>query len=191
MANPRLCSIPNCGKPTLARGWCSRHYLKWYRRGDPSGVGTEHGVPHKFLNEVVIPSRQESCLPWPYAKHSSGYGAIYIDGSLKTVPRLVCEAIHGQPSHPKLEAAHSCGNGHLGCCNPNHLSWKTRSSNQDDRIAHGTSNRGERCGSAKLTRDQVVAIRTSLSAPKDLAAEFGVSDGTISDIRRRKSWSWL
>lgn len=27
------CTI--CGDPSIARGWCSRHYYKWYHHGDP------------------------------------------------------------------------------------------------------------------------------------------------------------
>lgn len=31
----RSCKIKPCSKPKLARGWCSQHYYKWLRRGDP------------------------------------------------------------------------------------------------------------------------------------------------------------
>ena len=24
-----------CGRPVYARGWCTRHYLRWWRNGDP------------------------------------------------------------------------------------------------------------------------------------------------------------
>lgn len=30
------CSITNCIKPVLARGWCSKHYQRWLNRGDPN-----------------------------------------------------------------------------------------------------------------------------------------------------------
>ncbi len=29
------CSILDCPKPVLARGWCNRHYANWRRCGDP------------------------------------------------------------------------------------------------------------------------------------------------------------
>ncbi|SOC45767.1 hypothetical protein SAMN05892877_117156 [Rhizobium subbaraonis] len=35
MANPRLCSISNCGKPAVGRGWCSLHWQRWQKHGDP------------------------------------------------------------------------------------------------------------------------------------------------------------
>src|SRR5271170_2994543 len=32
------CSIEDCSKPVLARGWCSMHYKRWEKHGDPSTV---------------------------------------------------------------------------------------------------------------------------------------------------------
>lgn len=29
------CSIPECGQPPRARGWCSTHYQRWRQHGDP------------------------------------------------------------------------------------------------------------------------------------------------------------
>ena len=33
MATSRLCSIPDCGKPVWARGWCGMHYQRWKASG--------------------------------------------------------------------------------------------------------------------------------------------------------------
>jgi len=30
-----FCSIPECEGKVLARGWCNKHYRRWYRHGDP------------------------------------------------------------------------------------------------------------------------------------------------------------
>jgi hypothetical protein len=30
-----ICSIKGCGEPVKARGWCSCHYRRWYKHGDP------------------------------------------------------------------------------------------------------------------------------------------------------------
>ena len=32
------CSIEDCEAPTLARGWCRKHYKRWYKHGDPLHV---------------------------------------------------------------------------------------------------------------------------------------------------------
>lgn len=35
MANSPICSVPGCGKQHLARGWCTQHYQRWRKYGDP------------------------------------------------------------------------------------------------------------------------------------------------------------
>jgi hypothetical protein len=33
----KTCSIPGCGNPVHARGWCMQHYQRWRRYADPVG----------------------------------------------------------------------------------------------------------------------------------------------------------
>ncbi len=35
MATKRLCSMPDCGKPVYGHGYCSKHYARVVRHGDP------------------------------------------------------------------------------------------------------------------------------------------------------------
>ncbi len=35
MPGNATCSMDDCQKETLARGWCATHYSRWYRSGDP------------------------------------------------------------------------------------------------------------------------------------------------------------
>ena len=30
-----MCQIDGCVKKVLGRGWCSMHYSRWYRNGNP------------------------------------------------------------------------------------------------------------------------------------------------------------
>jgi hypothetical protein len=32
------CSIPACGDKTFGKGWCAKHYQRWYKQGDPLKV---------------------------------------------------------------------------------------------------------------------------------------------------------
>lgn len=41
MQATRKCSIDGCEKPFLARGWCSAHWTRWQRTGDPLGSKRE------------------------------------------------------------------------------------------------------------------------------------------------------
>jgi hypothetical protein len=40
-----ICSIETCGRLAVARGWCRRHWERWYKHGDPtvSLSDREHG----------------------------------------------------------------------------------------------------------------------------------------------------
>ena len=51
--------------------------------------------------------------------------------------------------------------------------------------------KGEKNGAAKLTADQVLAIRRSSETYAVLAKAFGVTQATICDIRKRRSWAHL
>lgn len=34
-----ICSVEDCDRPSVTRGWCQRHYLRWTRHGDPLAGG--------------------------------------------------------------------------------------------------------------------------------------------------------
>jgi hypothetical protein len=105
---------------------------------------------------------------------------------------LVAEAFLG----PRPKGMDVC---HIDGSRDNHridnLRYGTRSENQMDRVEHGTSNRGERCGNSKLTEAQVLEIcskRDNLGATyKALADEYGVSVGAVTYIILGINWSWL
>lgn len=194
MDNSSTCSIPNCDRPTRARGWCNAHWIRWSRYGDPLKGLRHRDDSIRYLHGVVLPHKEtERCLLWPHGKTSDGYGRIGINGKRVAAHRLVCSMVHGGSPSPKHEAAHSCGNGHLGCVNPQHLSWKTRSENFADKLVHDTHNRGERNGFSKITESQArqaLMLKGTASRPK-IAKLTGVSISNVAHIHRGESWSWL
>lgn len=134
--------------------------------------------------------KSDDCLVWPLFRDPlRGYGVVGVNGQLFKAHRLMCEIAHGPASSPDHEVAHSCGRGHEGCVNPKHLSWKTRSENQRDRLRHGTSGTGLRGKSRyKLSPTQVDEIRKQLETRTGtaIADDFGVSRSTISQIKSGK-----
>lgn len=194
MATISICSIPECGKLHVSKGFCGKHYQRFKKYGDAQVTAvTPKGEAVMFFHQVVVPFIGTECLIWPYSRNADGYSNVYHDGKVVGGHRLICEMIHGSPPTPKHEASHACGRGHDGCVNPHHLSWKTRKENQADRIEHGTSNRGERSHRAKLTRDNVLSIRSlqGVISNPEITERFGVSSKTISKIHCRTIWAWL
>lgn len=189
MANLRVCSVPNCGKKHKALGFCANHFYRLKRHGDPLSGKTPDGEPLRFVHEVASNYQGGDCLHWPFCKDEKGYGLLKVNGKMMPASRYVCTLAHGEPP-PKHDAAHSCGKGHLGCVNPNHLSWKTRAANMADKIAHGTRQCGERGTGAKLTEHSVRKIlhmkgKTTL---REIALVFGVSKSTICAIHKGLTW---
>lgn len=124
----------------------------------------------------------EYCLIWPFGRDgTSGRGSLQINGRSQYAHRVMCTLAHGEPPTPEHEAAHSCGNGHLACINPNHLSWKTVSENHLDMSQHG----GRRSYPGKVLNDEQVAEIRALQGKelqKVVAERYGVSAPTISHI---------
>ncbi len=189
---PRICSIDGCGKPRFARDWCGVHYDRWLRHGDPLGKAAPR-PPRKFFEEVVLPYDGDDCLIWPFTRNNNGYGSISVAGRHKLVTRHVCEQVNGPAPTPRHEAAHSCGRGHEGCVTKRHLSWKTRTENMADRVAHGTNVQGERQGNAKLSEadvKEIMRLKGTVSQ-RELGQRFAVTQSAISDIHTGKHWRFL
>lgn len=134
------------------------------------------------------------CVVWPFARNAAGYGILYRDGQCRLAHRYICEKFHGAPPTPEHDAAHSCGRGFDACIAPWHLEWKTRAENLEDRVLHGTSNRGERCGTSILTEPEAREIKRRLKMGernKDIADDFDIDPSLVSHIRHERAWAWL
>lgn len=188
-----VCKIGGCERSAKHNGLCGPHFFRAWRHGSPTEGGTFRGEPLRFLIEVAVPYEGDDCLAWPFAKTGRGYGHINLKGKKVKAHRYVCTIVKGAPPSAKHVAAHECGNGHLGCVNPKHLTWKTASENVADRAVHGTSCRGERHFSAKLTEEQVRQIISlkGVETAGRTGKRFGVDASTVSKIHRGEIWGWL
>jgi hypothetical protein len=99
--------------------------------------------------------------------------------------KLVLEAFIGKRPQG-MEGCHNDGNAlnnHL-----TNLRWDTPKNNHADKVKHGTTNRGERCGTAKLTIDQVREIRKDDRLQRIIAKEYGIAESMISRIKNGVRW---
>lgn len=129
----------------------------------------------------------KECLIWPFGRDSDGYGITGIKGRTYNAHRVMCILANGEPPTEKHQASHSCGNGHLACVNPRHLSWKTGAENQLDRATHGTRSSGCR---SKLTQEIVDSIRAfgDKLSHREIALRFGVARSNVTKIINGKTW---
>lgn len=192
------CSISNCNRPADVLEMCKAHYQRVRKFGDarasvPVRDRAKIGEPLAFLKRTFSMHTDE-CILWPYSRSGDGRAMIWVENRLVMAYRIACAHAHGPAPENKQLAAHSCGNGHLGCINHRHLRWANSRDNQMDRVDHDSHNRGERHGMARLSEADVISIRRKAAEGKihrQLAEEYGVSQTHISCIVRRERWSWL
>jgi hypothetical protein len=188
------CSIADCNGNAHwtaygGRGWCPSHFERWRKHGDPLGGGVSRGAPARWLHAHVTFDGRE-CLIWPFSRNSQGRGTLKVNGRTDYAHREMCKRAHGEPPTPTHEAAHSCGKGHEGCVNPNHLRWATTKQNKQDSVSHGTWARGESCGSSKLAEADVAQIRRlrGLLKQREIAEMFGISPQNVGNIQQCRTW---
>jgi plasmid maintenance system antidote protein VapI len=144
----------------------------------------------RWLENALL-CQSDDCIIWPFYKLKGGYGSTtkLQDGKTYLAHRWICERIHGPPPTSKHEAAHSCGNGHLACANPKHVSWKTASQNRLDKRNHGTQSL---VGGRKMTPVLIRKIRELAGklTQREIAVKFGITQSNVSTIVSRKTWNW-
>ena len=147
-----------------------------------------NGAGYHFL-VGLIGHQGDECVTWPLFRDKCGRGRVGHDGHHYWAHRLMCQIAHGDPPTPKHTAAHNCGKGHEGCVNPKHLEWKTQAENLADCAIHGTQPTHSYGNKGRLTRVQAQEIRDArgIKTQRELASEYGVSEGAINDIWRGRS----
>lgn len=130
--------------------------------------------------------------PWADARGYLRVSIYRTDGTERLcqpfVHGIVCETFHG-PRPDGHQVAHE--DGIRTNCAADNLSWKTSVENQADKLRHGTQPQGERVYCAKLTEQDVHAIRAASAAGValvELTARYPVKLSTISRVVLRKTW---
>jgi len=114
------------------------HYTRLQRHGDPLFTKTApEGAGLEVLHSL-IGHEGDTCVTWPYSRNPQGYGQTFYCGEVMGAHRVMTILKYGPPPTNAHQAAHSCGNGRLGCVNPVHLRWATAQENIIDKFKlHG------------------------------------------------------
>jgi hypothetical protein len=184
------CSIDGCAASHYGNGYCLAHWKRFKKYGDPLAGSTKWGEVRRWLDEVALPYEGEDCLVFPYSRNDDGYGKVRIGPKGIGAHVYVATQANGEKPSPRHEVRHLCGNGHLGCVNPSHLEWGTRTQNILDAVAHGTWNRpsitGEHASAAKFSDEDIARVRACLAKGEtqvSIAARLGISQSHVSRIK--------
>lgn len=123
----RTCLIEDCTAPDDgARGWCSKHYRRFQRHGDPLATSRIVGDDVARFWSYVDQGGADGCWNWTGATSQDGYGILLVKRQTLYMPRFAWGLRHG-PMVDGLEPDHLCRNP--ACVNPDHLEPVTHREN--------------------------------------------------------------
>lgn len=137
-----------------------------------------------------VPVPECGCWLWTGGRYSNGYGAMPLGRISENMPahRFSYQRYKGEIP-PGIFVCHKCDT--KTCVNPDHLFLGTHTQNMRDMRKKGRAPIGERHGGAKLTEGQVLLIRKDPRALIPIAAEYGVSEASIHNIKHFKTWAHI
>ena len=147
----------------------------------------------EFWRNVDIRSSQESCWEWKRCRQAKGYGLLRFEPmgelSMQKAHRVAYHLTFG-PIQKGKHVLHKCDNP--PCCNPYHLYIGTNHDNAQDRKVRGRQQRGKDVYTAKLTKEQVRAIREEYiscqTSCEKLAKRYPVNPSSIWLVLTYQSW---
>lgn len=142
----------------------------------------------RFWNKVDVRGPDE-CWKWTAYANRQGYGRIRVDGKSVRTHRFSWVLAYPEGAIEKLCVLHKCDTP--SCVNPSYLFLGTQLDNVKDRDQKERQAVGERVGTAKLTRDQVLDIYNDPRSLKEIAQDYPVSQMSIGDIKRGKRWGHI
>lgn len=174
------------------------------------GKGRRHTDLRETIESWAIPEPNSGCWLWLGALTPSGYGTLNAKKfgiSTNRANRIAFMAFNGPMIPDGMQACHKCDNP--ACVNPNHLWLGTMKENNDDKIRKGRDARGlrqgthtmphtrlfgERAKHAKLSAEQVIAIRARPKVPGQavsISRDYSLNKSTVYAILNGKTWKHL
>lgn len=144
----------------------------------------------RFSTKYVIDST--GCWLWTAHRAKNGYGVMTVGKRPHAAPmgaHRISWTLHHGPIPDGMLVCHRCDVKH--CVNPDHLFLGTAADNLRDMVEKGRSARGVKHSQAKLTDDEVRAIRRDPRILREVADDYGMSMSMISYIRTGQNWSHL
>lgn len=159
----RTCDIADCEGRVVARGYCRKHYTRWYRNGDPlfNAYASRQRPEDERFWANVDKRGPDDCWPWLGHISPRGYGRCRHSAG-RLAPRVAFYLTHGYLPDTADHDCHNrdadCPGGdsdpHRRCCNPGHIVDRAPADNSAEALrtrrycknGHEVSDTGERWG---------------------------------------------
>jgi len=134
----------------------------------------------------VVP--ESGCWIWMHTLLKGGYGQFRLNGKRYLAHRWAYQHWHGKiPA--SVDVCHTCD---VPCCvNPAHLFLGTRKDNMQDASKKGRVCKGSEVTTSKLREDQIPLIRADARTQREIADEYGITQGHVSDIKLGRRWAHI
>lgn len=140
----------------------------------------------RFWANVAIAAG--GCAEWQHACYPDGYGVFHWAGENHGAHRISWQMAYGAIPDG-VYVLHRCDNRR--CVEPGHLFLGTHVDNMADMDAKGrrAAQDGASNGNARLTPEEVGAIRADGRGSRVIGREYGVSKTTVNRIRSGELWA--
>lgn len=168
--------------------------MRTIEAGRPLGGRKPDGQPLtiEYFLDRAMPEPNSGCWIWMKATQRGGsYGVLRDRGGTCRAHRRAYEVANNCSVLSHVDVCHRCDN--RLCVNPDHLFLGSRLENMRDCISKGRFKHlpvlaGDRSPHAKLSADDVRAIRSDSRSSRALAVVYGVNRSTIGFIRAGHTW---
>jgi hypothetical protein len=192
----RTCTMGGCDNKYDALGYCSKHYRRFKKHGDPNLVLRLGNPIYKSLDDYFKENTKHvnnGCILWTKSLYKTGYGHVGRTRwskkyKITTAHRL--SYFHYKGDIPEgLQVLHKCDV--RNCVNSEHLFLGTHTDNMKDMGQKGRAfqSRGENNPCSKLTKERALFIfnQNGIISARDLALKFNVTHSTIRNIWHKRT----
>lgn len=140
----------------------------------------------RFMEKVGDPN-DNGCWPWCGSlvgldRIAGGTGSFRWKSKSQAAHRASYEIFKG-PIGENLSVCHTCDVP--SCVNPDHLFLGTQKDNNMDKAKKGRAKRTD------LNEAAIRKIRSDPRLQREIAADHGIAQVTVSAIKCRKIWAWV
>lgn len=140
----RTCSVDECNEKCIARNYCTKHYQRWKKYGDPLATKTAPNdePADERLKRHGWTITESGCWEWNgNTSDRRGYGSLRFHGRTVKAHRLAYSTWVGEIPEGMV-VMHLCDNP--PCINPDHLKVGTNDENMQDMLTKNRQASGNR-----------------------------------------------